>query len=365
MKLRSLLRSPLPLMILALIFCGACSDDEMVAPDETEVSPLTAAYWPIEEGSSWSFVRMETGLDYPNPLYNTDLPVCYTLWEVLPPQGAGDYLLRGTNTTDADGGGDLLRSVDLEINSSVDGLEILSENTDGAVDTSYTFRDYLPYNWIQFGKKSWTAFEVSYSSASIETLDTGGLPVTVDYRGEEVGKILLSSALGFDYARSVYDGGDLPGNRPYDSSDMDYDGYVDGILSVKLVGEVVEERDLSYSIFGEAADSLFPRLKDVVFENCKVVRLSLVADIFLTNQRNPNAGPGEEAINPQYEADFAIVREMRKDLQLMLFAKHVGPVFVATYHDLDKHFLTGDFDMEQLILPPEIEQYDILIGGEF
>jgi hypothetical protein len=185
----------------------------------------------------------------------------------------------------------------------------------------------------------------------------------VDYGGDEVGKVLVNHALGFDFPRRLYQGEGQPGNDLWDPSDVDHDTYLDGITAVRLVGEVLAEETFAYSDLGADADSLFPELKGISYPRCRWVRLSLEADMFLSNQRDPNADPGESAIPDEYVPARATTRVARLDLGLLLLAPDLGPVVVVTARDLDKVVVVGDPDLDQLVFSADLLQYDYLVDS--
>ncbi len=355
MKQRSLLRLTPALAILLAALVVSCSQDDggVTGPEGTAISPLDASYWPLPEGTTWSYLRVEEGvIDPAVDYFNHEVPAGDTQMQVsgtVQVGGVPARVLSSTTQQYVDTLVTLQHELDLWFTESAGGLELHGEDTAGATDSSYVFGEDMPYSWIRFGELRWIAREWDYSSETIGE----------SYGGEEEGKILLSEAVGFEYPRIIYNGGGQPG-EPYDPSDVDLDTYLDGIAAVRLVGEVIEEMDFAYADLGALTDSLFPQLKDIVYANCKWVRFSLEADLFLSNQRDPNAPPGQNSINEEYLTGFARIEPSRRDLSLMLLAPGVGPVVIVNYVDMDKQLKVGDPDEEILLFQSDLIQTDYL-----
>jgi hypothetical protein len=340
-------------MVLGL---GACSDDESstTAPTGTSVQPLSANYLPLAAGEWWSFVRKEAGIFSPDTTldyYNPRLPSGNSRWECSAGGGQGDLALLGRTTGRVDQGGLLQHELTVYLDAVSGGYDLAGEAA--ATDSSFVFAEGLPYAWIRFGTLRWEELLADYSGDTMQ----------VDYDGDEVGKVLVDEALGFTYPRRLYDGTSQPGNTPWDPSDVDHDTYVDGISAVRIVGEVVAEEDFAYASLGAEVDSLCPELEDVVIPGCRWVRLSLEAELHLSNQRNPDTAPGEDAIPDFYIAERAQSRTARRDLGLYLLAPNLGPVVVITYRDLDKTVKVGDPDELDLIFSPDLVQFDYLLDS--
>ncbi|MCB1163453.1 MAG: hypothetical protein R3C71_00650 [Candidatus Krumholzibacteriia bacterium] len=340
------------------LFLGACSDDSSnpAGPGGSTLSPLTANYLPLAPGEWWSFVRRETGVFSPDTTldyYNPDLPSAYTRWECSSGGGLADLILTGTATSAPDGGGVLRHSLSVYLNSVAGGYSLAGEDTLAATDSSFVFLEGAPYPWVRFGQLRWSQQLATYADSSMG----------VDYGGDEQGKVLLNHALGFDYTRRLYQGEGQPGNVLWDPSDVDHDTYLDGISAVRLVGEVLAEETFAYSDLGAEADSLFPELKGVSYPRCRWVRLSLEADIFLSNQRDPNTAPGESAIPDEYIPARAAMGTARRDLGLLLLAPDLGPVVVVTSRDLDKVVVVGDQALDEIVFSPDLLQYDYLVDS--
>lgn len=341
-------------LVLAL---GACSDDESTGPtgtDGTGLQPLSANYLPLAAGEWWTFVRKEEGVFSPDTTldyYDPRLPSGNTRWECSAGGGSGDLALLGRTTGRADLGGQLRHELTVYIDAVSGGFDLTGEAV--ATDSSFVFDEGRPYAWIRFGSLRWEALLADYSGESMG----------VDYGGDELGKVLVNDAVGFDYARRLYDGTTQPGNLPCDPSDVDYDTYVDGIAAVRLVGEVIGEEDFAYASLGAEVDSLFPDLEDRVIPGCRWVRLSLEAELHLSNQRNPNTEPGESAIPEEYIAERAESRIARRDIGLYLLAPDLGPVVIITYRDLDKAVKVGDPGEPDLVFQPDLAQFDYLLDS--
>jgi len=345
-------------VLFALILgMGACSDDESggtTGPDGSGVQPLSANFLPLAAGEWWTFVRKEAGIFSPDTTldyYNSRLPSGNSRWECSAGGAQGDLALLGRNTGRADQGGLLQHELTVYLDAVGAGYDLAGEAA--ATDSSVVFAEGLPYAWIRFGTLHWEALLADYS----------GETMPVDYDGDEVGKVLVNEAVGFDYARRLYDGTSQPGNTPWDPSDVDHDTYVDGIAAVRIVGEVIGQQDFAYASLGAEVDSLFPDLEDVVFPGCRWVRISLEAELHLSNQRNPDTAPGEDAIPDAYIPKRAQTRTARRDLALYLLAPDLGPVVIITYRDLDKTVKVGDPDEPNLVFTPDLAQFDYLLDS--
>ena len=365
MQSRFALKFAAPAAFAALLLLGSCSEDESTptGPSDGGVSPLTADYWPLPiEGATWSYVRVEDGVFSPDTIinyFNLDLPAAYTDLELLPGfvdvQGQSARVLRSLTRQYPDK--PVMHGVDLWLNPGASAIELLGEDISSAIDSSYAFMDQAPYSWIRFGQSRWVVFEVDYSGETMNIAEEFG------YGEDRNGKVVLGEALGFDYPRIIYDGSNMPGNFPFDLNDVDHDTYPDGIAGVRLVGEVVAESDLAYADLGSVADSLFPDLKNTVFKNCKWVRFSLEADLFLSNQRDPNAAPGQNSINEVYISKQAVYDQGRRDLGLMALAPDLGPVAIINYIDMDKQLRVGDPGIEVQVFQPDLIQTDYLAAS--
>ncbi len=353
-------RFPLLLLIAILalaIGLGACSteDDTVAGPEEIIITPPTADYFPLAAGNWWDFVRMESGIFSPDSTvnyYDEDLPGAHPRWECEAGVGS-DLLLRGSSTSLAGGGGILEHFIEIWIDQAGGGFDLVGQDDAGATDSSYVFVEGAPYPWIRFGQMRWEQELVSYASDSLD----------VDYLGDQHGMILLNEAVGFDFDRLIYDGSSQPGSDPWDPSDVDYDTYLDGIRNVRFVGEVVGNEGFAYSDLGAVADSLFPQLIGVSYDTTCWIRFSLEADIFLSNQRDPNTDPGQPAIPEECTLNRAIDRVARRDLGMLILAKDVGPVVIITYTDLDKQVQVGDQTITEAVFQPDKNQFDFLVDS--
>lgn len=355
-------RFQLLLVVTALALAlglGACSNDEggVAGPVVGSLAPLTANYFPLTAGAWWDFIRIESGIYSPDTTLNyfdPDVPSAYSRWECAAGERASDLVLRGSAHSQPDGGGELEHFLEVWIDQAGGGFELVGEDSPGATDSSFVYLAGAPYPWIRFGRLRWEQLLVDYSGESY-VIDDGAV---ID------GATPLSDALGFDFTRTLYDGSNQPGNIPWDPSDVDFDTYLDGIRSVSFVGEVIAEEDFAYAQFGETAvDSLFPEMADVVFENCRWVRFSLIANIMLSNQRDPNVPPGQDAIPDHYLPARALEDRARLDVGMLLLAPNLGPVGVITYRDLDKQIKAGDPGDDMQIFQPDLLQADILVGS--
>ena len=345
-------------VLFALILgLGACSDDTSnnpTGPGGSGVQPLSANFLPLAAGEWWTFVRKEEGIFSPDTTldyYNPRLPSGNTRWECSTGGGIADLALLGRSTGRADLGAPLQHEITVFINAAGGGYDLVSETA--ATDSTFVFAEGLPYAWIRFGTLRWEELLADYSSDTMQ----------VDYDGDEVGKVLVNDALGFNYPRRLYDGTSQPGNTPWDPSDVDHDTYVDGISAVRIKGEVIAQQDFAYASLGAEVDSLFPDLENLVIRSCRWVRISLEADLHLSNQRNPDTAPGEDAIPDFYIADRAKSRKARRDLALYLLAPDLGPVVIVTYRDLDKTVKVGDPEEDEIVFQPDLAQFDYLLDS--
>jgi hypothetical protein len=353
-------RFPLLLLIAILALAmalGACStdDESIVGPEAATITPLSADYFPLAAGNWWSFVRMESGIFSPDSTvdyYDQGLPGAHPRWE-CEAGTSSDLVLRGSSTSQADGAGELEHFLEIWIDQAGSGFDLRGQDDAGATDSSYVYVDGAPYPWIRFGQLRWEQQLAEYSGDSLE----------VDYLGDQHGMILLNEAVGFDFDRLIYDGSSQPGSNPWDPSDVDYDTYLDGIRNVRFVGEVIGDEDFAYAGLGALADSLFPQLIGISYEDCRWVRFSLEADIFLSNQRDPNTEPGQPAIPDEYTLNRALERVARRDLGMLLLARDVGPVVALTYTDLDKQIQSGDLTLTEAVFQTDLSQFDILVDS--
>ncbi len=357
MKLRFSLLLLIAIFALA-VGLSACSteDDGIAGPEEVVLSPPSAEYFPLAAGNWWNFVRMESGIFSPDPTvsyFDAALPGAHPRWECEAGVGS-DLLLRGSSTSQANGGGTLEHFLEVWIDQAGGGFDLVGQDDAGATDSSYVYIEGAPYPWIRFGQMRWEQELVSYAADSLD----------VDYLGDQYGMILLDEAIGFDFERMVYDGSSQPGGGdPWDPSDVDYDTYLDGIRNVSFVGEVVSNDDFAYSDLGAVADSLFPQLIGVEFNDCCWIRFSLEADIFLSNQRDPNTEPGQPAIPDEYMLNRAIERVARRDIGMLVLARNVGPIMAITCTDLDKQIQVGDQTIMEAVFQPDLFQYDLLVNS--
>ena len=373
----------------ALLLAGACSDDtSTTAPTGSSAQPLTSAYWPLDEGTTWTYVRIEEGIYSPDPnisYFNDSLPSAHRKLELsgtATVNGLSARILSDLLTRRADGGGEVYTDSEIYIRENGSRLEVLGE---APVDTvagnaNFIYADVLStllsYSWIEFGTLHWETELADYSAEAIPEFifvvppDDDELPV--DMGAARLGKILLQWATGFDYERTVYptDGDINITTLPVDqfTSDVDNDLYPDGIGAVRLIGDVIAETDFAYADLGARADSLFPEasypgLKEVVYRNCRLVRLALEVDLFRTNQRNPNAGPGQAAINyPFLEVD-SYTERARRDIGFLLLAPGVGPVVITTAIDQDKDIKAGGADEPMTLFQPDRMMIDYLVDS--
>ncbi|MBN2171507.1 MAG: hypothetical protein JW819_09340 [Candidatus Krumholzibacteriota bacterium] len=364
MSLRTvLMRLSLLLALAGVVILGACSNDETTTglDGDTPVYTLTEDYWPLAVGNVWTYRRIESGTLSPDPnvnYFNPSLPAADTELSVTGTTDVGGtpaLVLHANTLYREELNADSLHVLDLWVDAGANAIRMLGEDAVTALDSSAVFDEQLPYDWIRFGVNRWTAFEVDYSGEAMD----------VDYDGEETGKVVFSEALGFDYPRRIYSGAQQPGNIPYNPSDLDFDTYLDGASRVRLVGEVVGFTDaFYYADLGALADSVFPDLIGEGFTDMRTVRFSLEVELFLTNQRDPNAPPGSTSINETYVADLAYGLWARRDLGFISFAPGIGPVLIATYTDLDKVLQVGDPSQMQLQFQPDRMQYDILVDWD-
>lgn len=345
-------------VLLAVVLgLGACSDDDSsstTGPEAEALQPLSANFLPLAAGQWWTFVRREEGIFSPDTTldyFNPRLPSGNTRWECSAGGAQGDFALLGRNTGRQDLGGVLQHELTVYLDAVSGGYDVVGEGV--ATDSSVVFTEGLPYAWLRFGALRWSEELADYSSESMP----------VDYEGDEVGKVLVNDALGFDYPRRLYDGTSQPGNTPWDASDVDHDTYLDGIAAVRIVGEVIAQEDFAYASLGADVDSLFPDLEDRVITGCRWVRISLEADLHLSNQRNPDTSPGEDAIPDFYIPDRAQSRTARLDLGLYLLAPDLGPVIIVTYRDLDKTVKVGDPGEADIVFQPDLAQFDYLLDS--
>jgi hypothetical protein len=129
-----------------------------------------------------------------------------------------------------------------------------------------------------------------------------------------------------------------PGSM-YPWKDLDYDFLTDSVISYRLVTSVVANDEIHYASdpqFGSGlANELFGAMADTVYANCKWVRQSLMIELHLTNQRDPNTTPGQPSIPDQFQPERVLQAPARMDLRFYLLAPDLGPIRVVSVQDLD------------------------------
>lgn len=341
------------LLILALpALLVACSDEDevIVGPSGPDpVDPLTAEYWPLDTGSNWSYLRhlraeknsfgsllyqgydleMVQLMDFATetPFVFLDSPHVYL--EVTGTEQVGGteaMVLRGTRSEEHGGLGDIINQLEIYLDPDAGGIRFLGENEDTAVDSTMAIEiEPFEYDMIRFGETSW-----SYSLQ--------------DYSGEPDGMIPLGA-------------------------DLDFDTYGDSLIGYDLFTEVVAEQDmnlaseLSEEDLEYLVDQGLDALIDTVIENCRWVRQSLVLQLMLTNQRDPNTGPGQSGIGDDYLPERKRWVSARYDLRLWLLAPDLGPVRIVTCRDLDGLLMNAPLEETELLFQPDLLEIDYLVDS--
>jgi hypothetical protein len=375
------------LLGLALLV-GCFGDDDDAGPtgiDLLPATPLTANYWPLDEGTTWTYLRVERGVYSPDPninYFNPALPSAHRSLEVLSAEGSVNGLtgrrLRNLLSSEAEGGGQVWVDNEIFFDDSGGGIELLGENPVDSIsdNANFIFNDVIlaagqGYSWIAWNRLHWESPLANYAADSmpeyIFIVPPEGEELPIDMGELRYGRTLLQWALGFDYQRAIYPlGGQTDitslGLDEY-SSDVDHDLYADGIGAVRLTGDVIADTEFRYADLGATADSLFPELKDVVYPDCKLVRFSLEIDLLRSNHRFANAGPsGQVMIDYPFKESNVILEVARRDIGLMLFARDVGPVMISTDIDLDKMIKSGNPEEPMTLYQPDLMKIDYLVS---
>ncbi len=385
MMLQNRLRYALVVSFALFAILVGCSDDETgpTGVGGTTVSPLTSDYWPLDEGATWTYARVETGVFSPDPnvsFFNDSLPSAHRRIEI---SGTGEIngqsgrVLRNLLSREANGEGHVWVDNEILFRENGNAIEVLGESpVDSIADNgNFIYNDVIAdqgaYSWIEFGTLHWEKVIASYSADSIADFNFI-VPVTeevlpVQYGELGQGRQILQWALGFDYTRNIYPTEELLNITDIlvdeYTSDIDHDLYPDGIASVSIAGDVIGETDFAYSDLGALTDSLFPQLEDVVYEDCKLVRFSLLIDLMRTNHRFPNAGPGQTAIDYPFNPENVIIEVARRDIGLMLLAPGLGPVMITTSIDLDKLIKAGNPVEPMTLFQPDLNKIDYLVDS--
>ncbi|MCP4549019.1 MAG: hypothetical protein GY835_21395 [bacterium] len=359
MKRSFALKSLTLLFLTCLIMISACSNDDTTTStgSTSQFSPLTANYLPIEAGAFWDFVRIERGVEGGNPTeiyYNPDTPAGLTHWSVV--DNGGELTLVMTNT-------DMTGTVDNEvleivITADQNGIDFQSVSLiDWNDDSSdFFFENRMPHKWIEFGSTQWEWSE-----------EYTGETMSAPYDGDEIGLVLPSEALGFEYDRTIYDGSGQPGSQLFDIDDIDNDEYLDGIYRSAIRGQVRAEENFAFISLnqrlpeiGSLLEDYCPNLVGMNFDDCKWIALSVYSDFLISNQADRNAAGGTQAINEEYIHEDALFYPIRRDIQLMLLAPGIGPLMVVTCVDMDKSGTMNYEDMTIREFQPDVFHYDIL-----
>ena len=346
MRLSQGKRSLALLLFLPALILGCSEGDEVVTgpsgPDP--VDPLTSDYWALEEGDSWSYMRkLRTSAEvFGNILYQgydlemsqildfaTETPFEFlnsphVTLEVTGTEN-GDWVLRGTRSEDFMAEGDIVNQLEIYLDAQSDGLVFHGENTDTAIDSTLRFDEFeYDYDMIRFGVGSW------------------GMELQ-DFSVEPAGMIAIG--------------------------DLDADGRSDSLIAYDLGFSVVAEQDLDYASELSSDDLEFleeggyEALLDTVITGCRWVRQSLYLDLLLTNQRDPDAGPGQSGIPDEYLPERKREVTARMDLRLWLLAPDLGPVRIVTCRDLDGLLMAADMDATELTFQPDLMEIDYLIDS--
>jgi hypothetical protein len=353
-----------PLFWLAaglLVTALACSnDDNPTSVNASGVAPLDPDHFPLFDQAVWDYVRVERGVFSPDTFsiqyYNQDVPAGWTTMTLSPGASADERILHAvTRTSVVD---TLLQRTEFTLAQASGGIDISAVNLDSLFGRLPAYLQAgLPNPWIRFGETRWVIYETSYADRSIDA----------DYGGEEDGKIVFDEALGLDYARIIYDGSSQP-DGIFDLADVDYDTYLDGVQDLRIVGEVIGSENFRYANVPNAK-LLFPQLigsdntidPDAGWDNCRWVRFSIEATVFLTNQRDPNAQPGQSSVNPEYLPGFSYTMPLRLDLGMMLLAPGEGPIVIVDCIDMDKQLMAGEPGRHELRLLPDLLRFDYLL----
>lgn len=353
-----------PLFWLAaglLVLAAACSDDENpTSVNGNGVPPLDPEHYPFFDQAVWDYVRVERGVFSPDTFsiqyYNQDIPAGWTTLTLSPGASADERILHAvTRTSVVD---TLMQRTEVTLARTGGGIDISSVNLDSLFGRLPAYlQEGVPNPWIRFGESRWIIYETSYADRSIDA----------DYEGEEDGKIVFDEALGLDYDRIIYDGSSQP-DGIFDLADVDYDTYLDGVLDLRIVGEVIGTENFRYASVPNAK-LLFPQLlgpdntidPDAGWDNCRWVRFSIEATVFLTNQRDPNAPPGQSSVNEEYVVGISSTVPLRLDLGMMLLAPGEGPIVIVDSVDMDKQLMGGEADRQELRLMPDLLRFDYLL----
>lgn len=339
--------APRLLLLIALfLLLAACSgEDDATGPgdDTATVTPLTPDYWPLGEGESWTYIRrLKTDPEIFSRIgyqdYNlqmiedvdwgqqTPLDFLYSPYIHLEVDGMVDtpggqaHVLRGTRSSEPDGSGDPVNQIELWL--SYDSQRIRYEGEDAGAAVDSTFWDgETAFDWLRFGELRWRQ-------------------LLEDYSGEENGMVSFGEALGFPSVEGFGPHRDLDFDTPMTSdglpSDPENRFWPDSLISVSLVSEVVRVEDVNYNqLFTFNEIDYFPEMADTIFADCKWVVQSFEFEMYLTNQRDPDAGPGESGIPEVFIPERVRYVTVTQPLRVLLLAPDLGPIRIVTYRDVD------------------------------
>ncbi len=354
----------LPRLLLLLtvfsLFLAACSDDETTTgpvDDGPVILPLEASDWPMDDGNWWTYWRriktealifgllqyqdynlqMAAELDWEG---ETPLDFLYSPYIHLELDGSTEtdngtaQVLRGRRTNEPGGAGDVINEIELWVSKDASGISYLGENPDVASDSLFWTGDM--FDLIEFGKTRWSQ-------------------VIEDYTDTDEGMASMGEALGFG----------VPVDFDFDSPPNDPSRFwPDSIFSYSLVHKMVRVSDVDYaSRFSFDELTYFPELADTVISDCKWLMQGIEYDVHLTNQRNPDAGPGESGIPDTYLPERNRRVTIFQPRKLFLLAPDLGPIRIVSYRDVDWMIGAEDITETELEFPPDFMEIDYLLDS--
>jgi hypothetical protein len=346
------------LFALSLLFT-ACSEDDSTGPEDDGplILALEANDWPMDDGNNWTYIRRLKTVDiifsyiqYAD--YNlqmaadfdwageTPLDFLYSPYIHIKLDGAVDtgegiaQIMRGTRSSELEGGGEIINEIEMWVDADPDRIRYMGENADAADDSLFWDRD--SFDWIRFGEKRWEI-------------------LLEDFSGEETGMVSFGQALGFGVDIDL--DMDSPPNDPLRS-------WPDSLISYSLVHEMVGVTDVAYSeIFQYDEITYFPAMADTVFEGCKWMVQGIEYEVHLTNQRNPNAGPGESGIPLVYLPERTRRVSIFQPMRLLLLAPDLGPIRIVTYREADWILMPEEMTSTELEFIPDFMEIDYLMDS--
>jgi len=347
------------LFVTSLVLVACSSDETTTAPTESGpvIKPLASSDWPMEDGNWWTFIRVlkteplvfgiigyqdynlqmaaELEWDDETPLDFLYSPYIHIELDGTVETGSGSaQVMRGTRSSELMGEGTIINQNELWTSKDASGIHYLGENFDAADDS--LFWDGSPCDLVHFGETRWTK-------------------VLEDFTGTDEGMVSMGEAVGFG----------APIDIDFDSPPNDPERFwPDSLYSYSLVHKMAGVTDVDYdSRFSYGEIDYFPVLADTIIEDCKWLMQGIEYDVHLTNQRNPDAGPGESGIPDNYIPARNRRVTVFQPRRLFLLAPDLGPIRIVTYRDLDWMLDAEPITETELEFPPDFMEIDYLLDS--